>query len=169
DRVCAIPGCGRKLDLRHFREYSRRHYCGRCQQTVCGAHTAYSPHGATGSCGHESRCVCSICFTHFNPAYQHFLRQRNTLQPPQAPKQGGVTAGAGAGCEAAALSRAGTAAGQQLDPTGADKSAAKLLWERAATKLKAVTRFRKKGGEAQGGAAARAARGPTPNMEPVVE
>lgn len=40
-KVCAIPTCGRKLDLRHYRDYMRRHYCGRCQRTVCGQHTAY--------------------------------------------------------------------------------------------------------------------------------
>ncbi|EFJ40185.1 hypothetical protein VOLCADRAFT_120035, partial [Volvox carteri f. nagariensis] len=134
--VCAIPGCGRKLDLRHYRNYLRRHYCGRCQRTVCGQHTAYSPHGPTGSCDHVSRCVCTSCFTHFNPAYQLFLLKHNKLQPGSGvgPQEAAAAAGAGA----AAGSRRGSASGSTGAGNGEDKSAAKLLWERAATKLKAL-------------------------------
>ncbi len=112
---------------------------------MCLAHTAYSPHGATGSCGHESRCVCTVCFQQFNRSYQLFLMSRNTLKQ---------TVGSGA---AAALSAAtGSATPGQGSPSsrtggdggganssGTSKSKSKLLWERAATKLSAVSRLRK--------------------------
>ncbi|KXZ44899.1 hypothetical protein GPECTOR_61g852 [Gonium pectorale] len=176
DKVCALPGCGRKLDLLHYRDYARRHYCGRCQQTVCGAHTAYSPHGATGSCGHESRCVCVVCFTHFNPAYQRFLRQRNTLKPAASGPGPGPSASAGTSAPASSATAGALADGTPLPRPGSGtqlqaleasggKSASKLLWERAATKLFAITRFRTKGGKAGGTASSRG----TPSMATVLE
>ncbi|KAG2492414.1 hypothetical protein HYH03_009357 [Edaphochlamys debaryana] len=172
DKMCSVPGCCKKLDLRHYRDYARRHYCGRCQTTVCGAHTAYSPHGATGSCGHESRCVCVLCFQAFNPSYQAFLRSRNTLpqpaptpSPAQTALAGSSTAAAGVAGSPAGPSAAspGGAAVTGQGGAGASPSASKFLWARAATKLKAVTRLRKGGEEWHGGHAGQAP------MEPVAD
>eukprot|EP00775_Hariotina_reticulata_P002874 gene2874-3165_t len=71
--------CTQLFDLRHLKALMGRHYCGRCQQAFCIQHTAYSPHGSTGSCGAESRCVCITCFYDFTPEYRMFLSSRNTL------------------------------------------------------------------------------------------
>eukprot|EP00879_Flechtneria_rotunda_P009631 GHRR01010078.1.p1 GENE.GHRR01010078.1~~GHRR01010078.1.p1 ORF type:complete len:936 (+),score=396.96 GHRR01010078.1:623-3430(+) len=76
---CTFPGCQQRFDLRHLRALLQRHYCGRCQQAFCINHTAYSPHGASGSCGAESQCVCAGCFYEFTPEYRIFLSSRNTL------------------------------------------------------------------------------------------
>lgn len=57
----------------------QRHYCGRCQQAFCLQHTVYSPHGASGTCGVQSRCLCIDCFYEYTPEYQAFLASRNTL------------------------------------------------------------------------------------------
>ena len=42
-------------------------------------HTAYSPHGTSGTCGVQSRCLCIDCFYEYTPEYQAFLASRNTL------------------------------------------------------------------------------------------
>lgn len=144
-KACAFPRCGRPLDILHFRDYQRRHYCGRCQGIFCLEHTAYSPHGPTGSCGHESRCVCTNCIGSFNPEYRAFLAQRNTLHPrphPQGrasiPGAGGAPAADGAGAGASSSNEPQEAAEQQQGHANS-----KLLWARAVVKLKAVGRFKK--------------------------
>jgi hypothetical protein len=91
-KQCGVDGCGTRFDsLAGLKERRTRHYCGRCQQLVCLAHTAFSPHGATGDCGHDSRCVCGPCFADFAPEYRAFLAARNTL-PPAAGGGGGASA-----------------------------------------------------------------------------
>ncbi|KAF6258431.1 hypothetical protein COO60DRAFT_1120138 [Scenedesmus sp. NREL 46B-D3] len=99
---CAFPGCTQQFDLRHLRALKQRHYCGRCQQAYCLAHTAYSPHGPSGACGAESRCVCCSCFFDFTPEYRMFLASRNTIQPgggsrrsQSGPPQQGTGSGSG--------------------------------------------------------------------------
>eukprot|EP00201_Polytomella_parva_P009687 CAMPEP_0175059830 /NCGR_PEP_ID=MMETSP0052_2-20121109/12651_1 /TAXON_ID=51329 ORGANISM="Polytomella parva, Strain SAG 63-3" /NCGR_SAMPLE_ID=MMETSP0052_2 /ASSEMBLY_ACC=CAM_ASM_000194 /LENGTH=907 /DNA_ID=CAMNT_0016325425 /DNA_START=242 /DNA_END=2965 /DNA_ORIENTATION=- len=84
---CGYPGCDKKLDMLHYKDYKQKHYCGRCQQMMCLEHTAYSPHGPTGGCGYESRCTCVLCFLRFSSDYQAFLMQRNTLLPYQQRQQ----------------------------------------------------------------------------------
>lgn len=145
DKVCAVGCCGRKLDLLHYRDYVRRHYCGRCQQVVCLAHTAYSPHGATGSCGHESRCVCTVCFQQFNRSYQLFLMSRNTLKQTGASGAAASLAAATGSATPGKGSPSGRTGGEGggAISSGPSKSKSKMLWERAATKLSAVSRFRK--------------------------
>lgn len=44
------------------------------------AHTAYSPHGPSGGCGAESRCVCVDCFGDFTQQHRALLTSRNTLR-----------------------------------------------------------------------------------------
>jgi hypothetical protein len=60
-------------------------------------HTAYSPHGHSGTCGVQSRCLCIDCFYEYTPEYQAFLASRNTLvgkrsksSPPGGPPAGFV-------------------------------------------------------------------------------
>jgi hypothetical protein len=79
NKRCGFPGCQQAFDLRHWRATLQRHYCGRCQQAFCAQHTAYSPHGASGACGVQSRCLCLQCFGEYTPEYQAFLASRNTL------------------------------------------------------------------------------------------
>ena len=76
---CAQPGCTQRFDLRNYSAMRQRHSCGRCLQTFCLSHTAYSPHGASGACGVQSRCVCFECYLEFTPEYQALLESRNTL------------------------------------------------------------------------------------------
>eukprot|EP00198_Chlamydomonas_reinhardtii_P006107 XP_001695443.1 predicted protein [Chlamydomonas reinhardtii] len=149
DKVCALPGCGKKLDLLHYRDYARRHYCGRCQQTVCGAHTAYSPHGATGSCGHESRWERAAtklkAVTRFKrggeEAHAHHMEEQQLQEQEQAAAaQGGGAAGGSSNWDvlnhihiAAALAMA-----VKLDPRRASAASSSSAVDALADRFKAL-------------------------------
>ncbi len=51
-----------RIRLLDFKRALQRHYCAMCQNVYCHWHTRISPHGAYGSCGVDSKCVCFKCF-----------------------------------------------------------------------------------------------------------
>lgn len=55
------------------------HYCGVCQRYVCAAHTGASPHGASGDCGVESKCVCVGCLAEMDEGRRGEVLKRNRL------------------------------------------------------------------------------------------
>jgi hypothetical protein len=71
-------------------------------------HTAYSPHGTSGTCGVQSRCLCIDCFYEYTPEYQAFLASRNTLV---AKRSRSGPPGAAAAAVAGTAGRAAGAAG----------------------------------------------------------
>ena len=48
-----------------------------CQNVYCHWHTRISPHGAYGSCGVDSKCVCFKCFKLLSPDAQ--VRARGSV------------------------------------------------------------------------------------------
>ncbi len=60
DKVCAVGCCGRKLDLLHYRDYVRRHYCGRwVLETVTDA--ADNMGGRQAACAASSNLANEVC------------------------------------------------------------------------------------------------------------
>lgn len=104
--------CRQQFGLRHWKATLQRHYCGRCQQAFCAQHTAYSPHGSSGTCGVQSRCLCIDCFYEYTPEYQAFLASRNTLTGKRS--RSGPPAAAAAMAAGSSSSTGGSKSGGML-------------------------------------------------------
>lgn len=111
--------CEQQFDLRHFRALRQRHYCGRCQQAFCLQHTAYSTHGASGSCGAESRCVCVDCFQDLTPEYRMFLTTRNTLNSRRSSSGPAGGSSSDGGCSASSRQTQSSDLGECRPPAAA--------------------------------------------------
>ena len=133
----------------------QRHYCGLCQRHFCLAHTRISPHGPTGSCGLESKCLCAACFEELTPAQQVQYQRINRLVSSTngggsngsllqaSGSRGGVSRKA-----AAAAPTAPESSARRASPEGGDgQKTPRRRWKQAGIAMRAM--FRLKEGSSQ--------------------
>jgi hypothetical protein len=53
---CEAYGCNKVLG-----RWSGKHVCGKCNRTMCQAHTAVHPHSSLSRCAIQSQCRCRSC------------------------------------------------------------------------------------------------------------
>eukprot|EP00850_Spirogloea_muscicola_P016450 SM000133S26816 [mRNA] locus=s133:275486:280643:- [translate_table: standard] len=81
---CNFEGCKLRFDRWHnisdWRAKLSKHYCRECQGVYCVTHTRYSPHGAHGQCGLDSKCVCVNCHARLPTEVRIQLERTNKLR-----------------------------------------------------------------------------------------